>query len=399
MQSQPSSTEQSGKKRKIWPFVLVSLVVVLVLSGYQAYTIWNQWMQPVAVSGQEMMFTVQPKSSFSRVAKELEGHGLIRSYWGFTLLAWHEKAMTRIQAGEYKLSPTMRPAEILDILVQGRTFQHVLTIPEGYNMYQIADLLSKAKLADRAAVLEAARDKEALMDWGIPAETAEGYLYPDTYYLSKGLSAREILDAFVKRFWEVWNEEGFDRRIQELDIPVHKVVILASIVEKEAMIPRERPLIAAVFWNRLRRGMPLQSDPTVKYILYVETEGKRRRARWRYLRYKKNPYNTYINKGLPKGPISNPGVESIRAVLYPADADYLYFVSMNNGRHYFSRTLLEHNRAVNKYQKRRRKKVKIPAQIIAESPADVPAKPKEGQDGKDDPGTAFIPSSEPAITN
>ncbi len=356
MESQ--QTDINSKKRKIRSCLTLVLLFLLFGITYKAYTVWNQWMQPVAVSGPAQMFTVLPHSSFSRVARDLESQGLIRSHIGFSLLAWYRKAMTRIQAGEYRLSPSMSPEEILNNLVRGRTFQHVVTIPEGYNMYQIADLLSKAGLADRTKFLAAARNRDFLKKWRIPGDSAEGFLYPDTYFLSRGLKAREILDIFVSRFWRVWNKEAFGRRAAKLKMSVFKVVTLASIVEKEAMVPEERPVIAAVFLNRLKRGMELQTDPTVKYILYLETNGKRHRTRWSRLRYKKSPYNTYMIKGLPKGPISNPGAGSIRAVLYPAKVDYLYFVSMNNGHHYFSNNLAEHNRAVYKYQKRhyRRKK-------------------------------------------
>ena len=307
----------------------------------------------MAEAGREVMFTVEPGTSFSTVARELEERHLVRSSLGFKLLAWYKGAMTRVQAGEYQLSAAMSPEEILDAFVHGKTFQHVLTIPEGFNIYQIADLLSKAKLAGRAQVLEAAKDRELLESWGIPGDSVEGYLFPDTYYLTKGLTPAQMLGVFVRRFWEVWQQEGFGRRAKRLGASAHEVVILASMVEKEAMAAEERPLVAAVFWNRLKHGMPLQSDPTVKYALYVESDGKRHRARWRYLRHKDSPYNTYREKGLPKGPICNPGMESIRAVLYPADVDYMYFVSMNNGRHYFSRTLAEHNRAVYRFQKRK----------------------------------------------
>ncbi len=333
-------------------------VYLVFLSGYKAYETWNEWNQPVSDSPFSKMVLVPTGSSFSQVAETLEREGLIRSRLGFTILAWRKGVMTRIQAGEYKLCPAMKPEEILEILVEGKTFQHVVTIPEGYNIFQVADLLNKAHLSLREKVLEAAWDRWLLDRWKIPGDSVEGFLFPDTYYLVKGISARQILDTFIQRFWEIWTKRGFEKRSKEIGVTVRQVVTLASIVEKEAMIPRERPLIAAVFWNRLKKGMPLQADPTVKYIVYLETKGKRRWARWRHLRRKDNPYNTYIRKGLPKGPICNPGEDSIRAVLYPANVDYLYFVSMNNGRHYFSKTLAEHNKAVLRYQKRRYRRLR-----------------------------------------
>jgi UPF0755 protein len=229
----------------------------------------------------------------------------------------------------------------------------VVTIPEGYNLFQINSLLENAKLISGDSFFRVARDKNILRTLGIKADSAEGYVYPDTYQLTKGITEREMLRTFVNRFWEVWNSEGFSHRIEELGVNIHDIVTLASIVEKEAMQSREMPLIACVFWNRLRKNVPLQADPTVHYGILVETKTKKRRLRWKDLR-KRTPYNTYVNRGLPKGPISNPGKESIRATLYPSKKDYFYFVSRNNGTHYFSRTLAEHNSAVNQYQRRRK---------------------------------------------
>jgi UPF0755 protein len=307
-------------------------------------------MRPVSKTGQDMVFTVPTGSSFSSVARRLEAVGLIRSKTSLYILAWWEDTTTKIKAGEYLLSPTQTPQDILDYLVQGKVREYVVTIPEGFNMFQIADLLKKAGLVSRKSFLAAARDIEFLHTLGIDADSAEGYMYPDTYQLTRDATAHEIVRTFVKHFWEVWNSEGFDKRTEKMGVSIQDIVILASIVEKEAMQPRERPIIASVFWNRLKRGMPLQSDPTVYYGLLVETKVNRHCLRWRDLR-RKTPYNTYIIKGFPAGPISNPGKASIRAVLYPARDSYLYFVSKNDGTHYFSHTLAEHNRAVDRYQR------------------------------------------------
>ncbi len=307
-------------------------------------------MRPVSKTGREQVFTVPTGTTFSSVVRHLEADGLIRSKMGLYILAWWEDATTSIKAGEYLLSSRQTPQEILDCLVQGKVREYVITIPEGFNMFQIADLLKKAGLLSRKSFLAAARDRDFLHTLGIDANSAEGYMYPDTYQLTRHATAHEVVRTFVDRFWEVWNSEGFGKRAEKMGVDVQDVIILASIVEKEAMRPSERPIIASVFWNRLQRGMPLQSDPTVYYGLLVDTEVRRHRLRWRDLR-RKTPYNTYVIKGFPAGPISNPGKASIRAVLYPARDDYLYFVSKNDGTHYFSRTLAEHNRAVDRYQR------------------------------------------------
>ncbi len=333
--------------REFWLPVLLYLVF---LSGYQ---IWKECTLPVSETGKNQVVLIPTGSTFSSAAQQLETEGLIKSKRAFYCLAWWEDATTRIKAGEYELSPTQTPVEILDYLVQGKIRQYMVTIPEGYNLFQIDDLLANAKLISSDSFLNVARDKNILRTLGIKADSAEGYVYPDTYQLTKDATAREMLRTFVNHFWEVWNSEEFSRRTEELGVQIHDIVTIASIVEKEAMRSREMPLIACVFWNRVKKNMPLQADPTVHYGILVETKVKKRRLRWKDLR-KRTPYNTYVNKGLPKGPISNPGKESIRATLYPSKKDYLFFVSRNNGTHCFSRTLAEHNRAVNQYQRRRK---------------------------------------------
>jgi len=336
--------------RIIREFWLPILLYLIFLSGYQ---IWKGCTLPVSETGKNKIIIIPTGSTFSSAAQLLEAEGLIKSKRYFYILAWWGNATTRIQAGEYELSPTQTPVEILDYLVQGKTRQYIVTIPEGYNLFQINGLLENAKLTSGDSFLKVARNRKILKTLGIEADSAEGYIYPDTYQLTKGATELEMLRTFVNRFWEVWNSEGFSSRAEELGVKVHDIVILASIVEKEAMQSWERPLIACVFWNRLKKNMPLQADPTVHYGILVETRVRKRRLRWKDLR-KATPYNTYVNKGLPKGPISNPGKESIRATLYPSKKDYFYFVSKNNGTHYFSRTLDEHNRAVDQYQRRRK---------------------------------------------
>jgi UPF0755 protein len=336
--------------RIIREFWLPILLYLIFLSGYQ---IWKGCTLPVSETGKNKIILIPTGSTFSSAAQLLETEGLIKSKRCFYILAWWENATTRIQAGEYELSPTQTPVEILDYLVRGKIRQYIVTIPEGYNLFQINGLLENAKLISGDSFLKVARDSKILRTLGIKADSAEGYVYPDTYQLTKKVTEFEMLRTFVNRFWEVWNSEGFGRRTEELGVKIHDIVTLASIVEKEAMLSRERPLIACVFWNRLKKTMPLQADPTVHYGILVETKAKKRRLMWKDLR-KMTPYNTYVDIGLPKGPISNPGKESIRATLYPSKKDYFYFVSKNDGTHYFSRTLAEHNRAVDQYQRRRK---------------------------------------------
>ncbi len=336
----------------LFEFKWIILVYLLFMLAWAGYNKWQEVMKPVAKSGPSVLFEISKGSSFKTIAQDLERHGLIRSKDAFYILAWYKEELASIKAGEYKLSPAMTPDEILEILVSGKVVRHLVTIPEGYNMFQIARLLERGGLLKKKAFIKVCTDWDFLRKSGIQEDSAEGYLFPESYYLSKSSTPKEIAQTFIGQFWKVWKDNGFDKRVKELNSSVHEVVTLASIVELEAAVSEEKPIIASVFWNRLRRGIPLQADPTVKYGVLIEKKIKKRKLTWRDLR-KSTPYNTYTLKGLPKGPIANPGIDSLRAVLYPKKTDYLYFVSKGNGKHYFSKTLKEHNRAVDKYIRHR----------------------------------------------
>ncbi len=326
----------------------IFFLYLLFLAGYLGYGYVKRALEPVSSETVYTIVDIPKGASFKNVAKLLKEKGLIRSEEIFWLLAWYRKELNLIKAGEYKLSPSMTPERILNVLVSGKVVQHLVTIPEGYNIFQIADLLERAGLAKKREFLAVVTDKAFLEGLGINEDSAEGYLFPDSYFLPKGVKPKDIVKNFTSHFWQVWRDNKFDKRVKELGVSVHEVVTLASIVELEAAVQKEKPIIASVFWNRLKKGMPLQADPTVKYGIMVERKIKKRRLTWKDLR-KSTPYNTYTQYGLPKGPICNPGLISLRAVLYPASTKYLYFVSKGNRTHYFSKTLKEHNRAVKRY--------------------------------------------------
>ena len=342
------------------PFLILVWLISYAAAWFVELTL------PAAYEGRPKLVFIPPGTSFKEVASLLAREGIIKSPLGFTLEAYRLGLITKLKAGEYELDPKDSPAEILQVLAEGRVVTHFVTIPEGYNIYEIARLLDKAGLCRKEEFFALVKDQEFLRQLGLPGPTAEGFLFPDTYAFSRGLSCRAIIATMVRRFWEVW--EDFAPRARELGLDVKTVVTLASIVEKEAVLPRERPLIAGVFWNRLKRGMPLQADPTVRYA----TKKFYRRLRRRDLR-SRNPYNTYVYPGLPPGPIANPGRASIRAVLYPAKTSYLYFVAKGDGSHQFSRTLKEHQRAVDLYQRRR--------SWWKKNPKDLKVKPGTGKEG------------------
>ena len=327
---------------------LIYLTLVLGALGAAAagvfYVNFKAWAdRPNAEPGQEKLFTLLPGQGLKQTAKALEREGLISDTLRFTILVRLEKKDKLLKAGEYFLSTAMSPREILGQVVAGRVHLYRVTIPEGYNMVQIADAVAAAGLADKEAFLATIRDPDTTHALGIPADTLEGYLFPDTYYFPRGLDSHAIAATMVKQFRAAF-KPTWKERAHGMGMSIHEVVTMASIIEKETGAPEERPLIASVFHNRLKKGMRLETDPTVIYGIEDFDGNIKRKHLQTY-----TPYNTYKIKGLPPGPIASPGALAIEAVLYPAESDYLYFVSRKDGTHQFSKTIQEHNAAVRRY--------------------------------------------------
>ena len=319
------------------------VLVILLAVGLGLFLV-----TPREKTGKEEVFIVREGLPLREITTELQDRRLIKNKTLFMLWARLMGYSRQIKAGEYALSPTMSPVEILEKLRKGMIMTHPVTIPEGFNMEQIALLLEEKGLVDKEAFLGLAKDPATVRRFGVSGPSLEGYLYPDTYHFGRGVSSMSILETMVHHFWEV--VRPYTKSLDKAGLEMEEVVILASIVEKETGLAEERPTIASVFLNRLKRGMRLASDPTVIYGLDA-FDGNLRKADLS----KKTPYNTYVIRGLPPGPIANPGLESIKAVIFPEQTDYLYFVSKNDGSHHFSKTLSEHNRAVETYQKKKRK--------------------------------------------
>jgi UPF0755 protein len=248
----------------------------------------------------------------------------------------------RLKAGEYRFSDDMTPDIILRKIVAGEVDYRKFTLPEGYSVYQAAELLEQQGYFRKDAFLEKCRDKAFLARIGLKEATVEGYLYPATYNLSRGGSEEQLLEQMIGQFNKAYAaiQEGEGVR----QFSRHEIVTLASIIEKEAVSSEEKPLISSVFHNRLRIGMPLQSDPTAVYGVRAFS-GKVSKTDIQ----RPSPYNTYLNKGLPPGPIGNPGMDAVQAAMSPPKTDFLYFVARQDGTHQFSRNLAEHNRAVARY--------------------------------------------------
>jgi UPF0755 protein len=254
----------------------------------------------------------------------------------------------KLQAGEYAIAAGLRPHEVLSILQQGKVLYRPVVIPEGTELRSIADILATGGWIDRGRFLQLAHDPAYIRQLGVEADSLEGYLFPDTYYLSRGqLNEAGIIGMMVGNFQQVFADVMENGPQNPINMTPHEIITLASIVEKETGQPQERPMVARVFLNRLDRDMRLQADPTVRYAT-GKPEGPLTRSNLQ----EPSPYNTYLIKGLPPGPICNPGRAAILAVLQPAEGDYLYFVSKNDSTHHFSRTLQEHNRAVARYRQK-----------------------------------------------
>jgi UPF0755 protein len=288
-----------------------------------------------------------------KISAMLEQEGIIRNRHFFVGIATVLGKKAGIKAGEYEFHTQMLPLEVLDILVKGQVKLHLVTIAEGYTLSQIAQLLGELGILDSQAFFQKSSSKDFISTLGLPIEaesTLEGYLFPDTYHLYREMEPEEAIQMMVRQFKKVFNSD-LTSRASDLGITPREVVILASIIERETPLSEEKPLISAVFHNRLKKGMPLQSDPTVIYGI-KNFDGNLTKEDL----LRPTPYNTYLIKGLPPTPICNPGKDSILAALYPASVSYLYFVSKNDGSHYFSSDIGEHNQAVWKYQKNPKKR-------------------------------------------
>jgi UPF0755 protein len=272
-------------------------------------------------------------------AESLSRAGVIRFPAGFRLYASIRKSDRGIKAGTYALHKNAGWGFVLDELRTGKGIVHVVTIPEGFSLSQITTTLASKLRVPADSVEAAVRDTALLHRLDVPMATAEGYLFPDTYTFQEGTTARAAVARMVQRFEQVWKPE-WTARLDTLHLSRNDIMALASIVEKEARLREERPVIAAVYLNRLRTGMLLQADPTVQYALGKHVA----RVLYKDLEVE-SPYNTYKKKGLPPGPIASPGRASIEAALYPANVPYLYFVAFPDGHHEFRNNMKGHEQA------------------------------------------------------
>lgn len=330
---------------------LIRIGVILgapILAALITYLILNRiFFMPANRNATETIrIEVAQGKSLREIADDLKEKGILRYSMSLRIISRLQKADTRITAGEYELSPSMTPREVLKKLSSGEVFKRKILIKEGMNVWEIADAVEQAGLITKQEFTTSVTDRGLLQKAGLPAtaKSFEGYLFPETYFFSRPINGEKIIWTMLEEGEKHWPEQ-FSIQSDVLQMTRHDILTLASIIEKETGDADEMPIIASVFHNRLKQGMRLQSDPTVIYGM-PNFNGNLTRADLET----PSPYNTYSNFGLPPGPIGNPGEKAIRAALYPRDTAYLYFVANGKGSHIFSTNLKEHNEAVQMYQ-------------------------------------------------
>ncbi|HAJ26728.1 MAG TPA: endolytic transglycosylase MltG [Syntrophus sp. (in: bacteria)] len=325
---------------------ILFILGLLILSSLLFVNFANQ---PVGPSSKTILIDIPRGTGFLKIIDILDNAGLIENKPFFYTLAIMKGAVRQIKAGEYEFSGAMPPVDIIDKLVKGDTKFYRITIPEDFTVKEIAARLAANKLVPEKTFLKLAFDQNFVKTLNVPGKTMEGYLYPETYKLDRSMGSKEIIQIMNQQFWKRFTPD-LRQRAAAMGMTITEVVTLASLIGKETGFKDEKPLVSAVFHNRLKKGMKLQSDPTAVYNL-DDFDGKIRKSHL----LRDTPHNTYRNKGLPPGPIANPDIDSLTAALYPARVDYLYFVANNNGSHQFSLTLIDHHQAVSKYQILRKK--------------------------------------------
>ena len=313
------------------------------------------FLSPLPVGNKSMEIEIPRGATFRQAVEILSKEGLVRDKNLFLFLGRINGMERKIKAGYYSIQGPLSPLTIFRLLKKGQIFEYEITIVEGDALREIAEKLSERNIISKEDFRKLSTDKEFISYHQIDAPTLEGYLFPDTYRIPKGMDPKEAIGMMIVRMREKYSGE-LKARTSEIGLSEREVLTLASIIEKEAEADNERPLISAVYHNRLKKGIPLQADPTCIYGIKSSGEKITEKDVRR-----KTPYNTYIIKGLPPGPIASPGIKSITAALYPAKVPYMFFVSNNDGTHRFSVTPEEHEVAVEIYRKKKNEESKTKA--------------------------------------
>lgn len=338
-------------RKKIIVFATAAVFLSLALAGV-FYILTKQFLfETPEKRGRIVFYEVMPGQPFNSIARDLQDRGVLKSAEAFQVYARFTRQIPKVKAGEYQFTTAMTPPQVMKVITSGQSVQRPITIPEGFSVFEIADLIEAKGFAKRSDIIRLAFDKKFVKKvLGEEQASLEGYLYPETYKFTKYMGPEKILAAMVRNFKENFAEIP---KPYPFGWTPHQVVTMASIIEKETGAPHERQLISSVFSNRIKKNMRLQTDPTIIYAKALQM-GKI------VIDIKKSdlslnhPYNTYKRAGLPPGPISNPGKEAMKAAVNPAITNFLYFVSQNDGTHIFSETYEKHVNAVRKFQMDRR---------------------------------------------
>jgi len=328
-------------KKNILLFLFIAPLFALFLTASKFF----YHLSFLTYDGPNVEFQVRSGEAFSTINYRLKKNNLIDNPKIFYRYCQLNGLLTQFKSGHFLIKKGSSSLDIIDLLLKGHSIAPKFTIPEGKNLFEIGKILERKKICSYNSFIKEAKNKHFAHSFGIPADSFEGYLYPDTYRFNPRTPARQIIKTMTNVFFRKVKNLGINRSPQGL----HALVTLASIVEKETGASFERPTISGVFHNRLKKRMRLQSDPTTIYGIYENFKGNLRKKHL----LQKTPYNTYKIYGLPYGPISNPGLESLKAAKNPEKHQYLYFVSKNDGTHKFSKSYREHSKAVVQFQKNR----------------------------------------------
>lgn len=329
-------------KKNILLILAVSILIFLIYAAANLVI-------PISLANRATEFEIRKGETFAQIVDDLYRKEMVKDRWVFLVLGRVAGLDRKIRAGYYPLRGTMSPWSIFNVIKRGKIIEYEVTIVPGDSLMEIADKFSALGIIGEDEFLKICSDRDFLYSLDVDAPSLEGYIFPDTYRFPKGLDIKDALSIMVDKLKEKYNEDLLLRTF-ELGLTEREALTMASIIEKEAVIDEERPIIAGVYYNRLKKRMHLQADPTSIYGIKSFKEKITKQDLMRVTRY-----NTYMIKGLPPGPIASPGLKSLKAALYPADVPYLYFVSNNDGSHKFSVTLGAHNEAVKGYRDKRKK--------------------------------------------
>jgi UPF0755 protein len=334
--------------RKLALAFILSIVFIVGVPTFFGMLTWVRMTDLYrGYSDSELFVEIPPGSGSGDIARALVDAGIVRDRWAFRGALWWTGDAKRLKAGEYRFDRPMSAVDVVRKLARGDVYGRRVTFPEGLTITEMAKIYESQQLGKSSDFIAAAGNASLIADLDPAAKDLEGYLFPETYTLPRGIPAARMIATMVGRFKSVFTAE-MRQRAAERGMTVRQIVTLASLVEKETARADERPLVAAVYRNRLTIGMGMQADPTVVYALQKagRYDGNIRKQDLAF----DSPYNTYKYPGLPPGPIASPGKASLEAALAPADVKYVYFVSRNDGTHVFAATLDEHNRNVQKFQ-------------------------------------------------